>query len=254
MKRWASPSTRVKHELEPSNRGNMRKLLAIVLVGVVSAAIIACGSEIPAPTNTAPPPVATQVPTEAPDTPTPVPTATSVPANTPSPTLPPTDTPVPTAEPTAGPELTATPEPTAAPEPTATLEPTATSAPEPTVEPTAEPTATPEPTEAPTVAPTPAPSLDPVAAELAPLGDNLMWVSHYDNATQQLSVYDPSGTFSPEFVLPPGQEPPDASEIALLTNLTPGQIYFISVEQEQTVDLRGNRVFLREGITFILWR
>ena len=254
MKRWASPIIRAKHEKEPSNRGNMRQLIAIVLMGLIPAAIIACGSETPAPTNTAPPPAAAQVPTEAPDTPTPAPTATPAPTNMPTPMPVPTNTPVPTTVPTTAPDPTATPEPTAVPEPAATPEPTATSTPEPTVAPTAEPTATPEPTEAPTVEPTSAPSLDPVAAELAPLGDNLLWVSHYDNATQQLSVYDPSGTFSPDIVLPPGQEAPDPSEIATLTNLTPGQIYFISVEQEQTVDLRGNRVSLGKGINFILWR
>ena len=86
------------------------------------------------------------------------------------------------------------------------------------------------------------------------MGDNLLWVSHYDNATQQLSVYDPSGTFSPELVLPPGQEPPDESAIAALTNLTPGQIYFLSVEQAQTADLQGNTFTLNEGVNFVLWR
>ena len=230
----------------------MRQLKAIVLIGLISAVIVACGSETPAPTNTASPPATAQLPTEAPNTPTPVPTATPAPTPTLAPE--PTDAPAPTVVPTAAPDPTATPEPTAIAEPTATPEPTATSTPEPTVAPTAEPTATPEATEAPTVAPTPAPPIDPVAAELAPLGDNLLWVSHYDNSTQQLSVYDPSGTFSPEFVLPPGQEPPDASEIAALTNLAPGQIYFLSVEQEQTVDLRGNKVSLVKGVNFLLWR
>ena len=90
--------------------------------------------------------------------------------------------------------------------------------------------------------------------DLAPLGDNLLWVAHYDNSTQQLSAYDPSGTFSPEMVLPPGQETPDASEIATLTNLTPGQIYFLSVEQSQTVQLNGNTFTLNQGVNFIAWR
>ena len=89
---------------------------------------------------------------------------------------------------------------------------------------------------------------------MAPLGDNLLWVAHYDNSTQRLSVYDPSGTFSPEMVLPPGQEPADASEIATLTSLMPGQIYFLSVEQSQTVDLRGNPFTFNKGVEFLLWR
>ena len=36
----------------------------------------------------------------------------------------------------------------------------------------------------------------PVAAALAPLGDNLLWVAHHDNATGTWSLYDPSGTFA----------------------------------------------------------
>ena len=237
----------------------MRQLKAIVLIGLISAVIVACGSETPAPTNTASPhgncPIAHGGAEHA------NPGTYGDPPPTPTLAPEPTDAPAPTVVPTAAPDPTATPEPTAIAEPTATPEPTATRAysyarptATPTVAPTAEPTATPEATEAPTVAPTPAPPIDPVAAELAPLGDNLLWVSHYDNATQRLSVYDPSGTFSPEFVLPPGQEPPDASEIAALTNLTPGQIYFLSVEQEQTVDLRGNKVSLVKGVNFLLWR
>ena len=55
----------------------------------------------------------------------------------------------------------------------------------------------------------PAPAAgEPVAAALAPLGSNLLWVAHLDNTTKQWSVYDtkqwfvydPSGSFfSPDF-------------------------------------------------------
>ena len=236
----------------------MRKLAVTILIGLLSAAIIACGGDSVEPTNTAAPAPATQAPTEAPETPTPAPTATDAPTNTPIPQLAPTNTPAPTTAPTATPEPTATPVPTATPAPTAV--PTATPMPPPTQAPTAapapEPTATPEPTAAPTPAatPEPAPQENPVAADLTPLGDNLLWVAHYDNSTQRLSVYDPSGTFSPEMALPPGQETPGTSEIATLTNLTPGQIYFLSVEQAQTVDLQGNTFTLNEGVNFVLWR
>ena len=164
----------------------------------------------------------------------------------------PTAAPVPTTTPTAAPEPTTAPTPS--PSPTAQPEPDSTEAP--TVAPNAGTTAPPE--AAPTTTPEPEPESeppdDPIAVNLAPLGDNLLWVAHYDNSTQRLSVYDPSGAFSPEMILPPGQESPDASEIDTLTNPTPGQIYILSVAQDQTVDLQGNRVFLAEGTNFILWR
>ena len=86
------------------------------------------------------------------------------------------------------------------------------------------------------------------------MGNNLLWVAHHDNATQRIFVYDPSGTFSPEIILPPGQDAPDESQLAALSNLTLGQIYLLVVEQEQTVDLKGKIFTLTQGVNFILWR
>ena len=63
----------------------MRKIIVIVLIGLISAAIVACGGDSAEPTNTAPPATVAQAPTEAPDTPTPAPTATTAPTNTPVP-------------------------------------------------------------------------------------------------------------------------------------------------------------------------
>lgn len=71
------------------------------------------------------------------------------------------------------------------------------------------------------------------------MGDNLLWVAHFDNRTQSLSAYDPSGTFSPEMALPPGTEVPDASEVGQLTELVSGRIYFFWVAQNQTADIDG---------------
>ena len=62
----------------------MLKLPLIIFVGVVSVAIIACGSETPAPTGTPNPVFATESPAEAP---TPVATANTSPTPTPAPTI-----------------------------------------------------------------------------------------------------------------------------------------------------------------------
>lgn len=85
------------------------------------------------------------------------------------------------------------------------------------------------------------------------MGDSLLWVAHYDNATQSLSVYDPSETFSPEMVLPPGREPSDASKLGTLTNLTQGHIYFLSVSEAQIAVLGGAARTLSPGLNLIVW-
>ena len=234
----------------------MRKLIAIVLIGLISVAIAACGGDSVEPTNTAPPASATEAPTQAPDTPTPAPTATATaaPTNTPVPAPRPTNTPVPTVAsmstptsppPTAAPEPTATPVPT--PAPTATPVPVPTEAP--TVEPTPEPTDTPEPT----ATPEPEPVENPVAADLAPLGNNLLWVAHFDNATKEWSVYDPSGTFSPDLLPLVGQDVPDASAIGELSALVPRQIYWLMVSDAQTAVLGGVSRNLVSGLNGVPW-
>ena len=109
----------------------------------------------------------------------------------------------------------------------------------------------PEPT--PTVEPTQEPEL-PIATQLAQLGDNLLWVAYFDRRTQSLLAYDPSGTFSPEMALPPGQEAPDPSEIASLTELISGQIYTIAVAENQTAEFSGQPVSFYKGTNPTLWR
>lgn len=127
----------------------------------------------------------------------------------------------------------------------------------PTATPALEPTATPEPTAAPvpTATPAPEPPESPVLAELAPLGDNLLWAAHYDNATGQWSVYDPSGTFSPEMLpLPPGQSAEGITSFLSINRLVPGQIYSLMVREDQTAVLGGVSRTLRGGtINLFRW-
>ncbi len=216
----------------------MRKLAAIVLAGLLVAVLVACGSEAPAVPDTPVPPtsIPTLAPTSPPDTPAPAATATTAaPTEAPAPTEPPqpTEEPVATAVPTQAPEPTDTPEPDPTPVP--------------------ENTPTPEPTSTPT--PTPEPDLPPIVVTLAPLGDNLIWVAHYDNATQNLFVYDPSGTFSPDVLpLPPGVSVDDPSAIGSLSELVTGKIYWIMAGKEQKVQLGGQELTISSGLNFLSWR
>ena len=145
---------------------------------------------------------------------------------------------------TPAPEPTATPEP----EPTATQEPepTATLEPEPMATPEPEPTATPEPTAEPKPA---------IASDLAPLGDNLRFVAYLDRATQKWFVYDATGDFKPEDIpLPPGMTVPDASDIGALTELEPGEVYTIVLNENQVVVLNGNSYNIFADGDFLVWK
>ena len=95
---------------------------------------------------------------------------------------------------------------------------------------------------------------EPVAAALAPLGDNLWWAAYYDNATKQWSVYDPSDTFSPDLLLlPPDQSVPSRSSIGALTHLVPGKVYGLYLSRDETVTLRGTARTLTAGINSVSW-
>ena len=147
----------------------------------------------------------------------------------------------PTPQPTNTPMPTTTPRPTNTPAPTATPQP----------RPTARPTDTPPPT---TPAPTPTSGLQPIADALSPLGDNLLWVAHYDNPTGRISVYDPSGAFSPESLpLPPDLSLDDASSLPALTHLVSGKIYFVAVIEQQQVVLGNEIRNLTAGVNFLTW-
>ena len=89
----------------------------------------------------------------------------------------------------------------------------------------------------------------PVAAALAPLGDNLLWVAHHDNATGTWSLYDPSGTFSLSELPPNGRS--YSGPITDLTHLFHGAIYVIKVAEEQTVALGGVPYTLYAGVNII---
>ena len=144
----------------------MRKILAILLIGIL--AVAACDQVVDTPTPLPPDtptaePMATEVPSPGP-TPTPLvvvvtatPTVTPIPIPTPIPADTPTPHPVPTDTPTATPVDTPTPVPTNTPSPI----PTSTSTPRPTSTPTPIPTPTATPTPRPTNTPTPVPSPTP---------------------------------------------------------------------------------------------
>ena len=87
------------------------------------------------------------------------------------------------------------------------------------------------------------------------MGDNLLWVAHYDNATGQWAVYDPSGTFSPEVLpLPPGQAAENVTSFSSITRLVPGQIYSLMVREDQTAVLGGvSRTFRGGIIALFIW-
>ena len=212
----------------------------LALIALLAVGILACGGAGAEPTDTAAPPSGSEQATEVPAAPT------NTPA--PEPTPVPTDTPV-----SAAPQPTATAEPASAPipEPAVTLPSPATEEPTATLEP--EPTPAPEPTATLDPAPTAAP-LDPIAADLAPLGDNLLFVAYFDSATQRWSVFDPSGSFSPDQLSLPGeQKAPDASQIGQLTELTSKTIYDIRIRENQAVILKGSQIILYKGTNPIQW-
>ena len=108
-----------------------------------------------------------------------------------------------------------------------------------------EPNSTPEPSpEAPE---------DPVATELAPLGDNLLWVAHFSNKTKNWSVYDPSGTFSPEMLPLAGQDVPDASEIDEISGLVSRQIYWVMLSEAQGAVLAGVSRSFPADLSAVVW-
>ena len=217
---------------------HLSKFAALTLIALLAAAITACGG------NGASEPATTTAPATATPAPTPRPTDTIAPTATPRPTN--------TPEPTASPESTATPRPTATPNPTATAMPDPTATPRPTNTPN--PTATPRPTAMPEPTTTPRPLREPIANALAPLGDNLQWAAHYDNATGQISVYDPTGSFSLDALsLPPGLSIDDSAALPTLTHLATGQIYFVSLIQAQQVVLGNEIRNLSPGVNFLTW-
>ena len=224
----------------------MKQLAILALAALLTIGILACGTESAEPEATAAPASGGAQATEPPADPTntPVPEPTAAPADTPVPadTPEPTDTPVPepTNTPIPEPEATEAPPATTPPEPAATAEPEATVVPD--------PTATPEP------AATETPAL-PIAADLASLGDNLLFVAYFDRATQGWSVYDASGTFTPDQLpLPPGATAPDPADIGTLTELVLEEIYSFVVKDQQSADLNGVSTILYRGTNLLQWK
>ena len=226
----------------------MKRKSVWVLVGLVTAAILACGEAVPQSTNTKEPGSSGAEQTSPPEpTYTTVPEPTSVPTDTPVPKLStaPTETPVP--DPAATPKSASAP----AVEPTVTLMPVATLAP--SSPPVPEPTGTPIPSPEPTAIPEMQPEL-PIAGTLAPLGDSLRFVAYLNRTTQKWAIYDADGNFTPEDLpLPPELEVPDASEIVSLTELVSGQIYNFVVNENQTAEFNGDSMTLYKGSNYLQW-
>ena len=203
---------------------SLKQFATIGLIALLAAGIIACGGgDAPEPAATVAAPATA---TPAPDTPTPRPADTIAP--------------------------TATPRPTNTPRPTATAAPTATATPRPAATATPQPTAMPDPTATPQPTPTPRPASEPVADALAPLGDNLLWVAHYDNATRRISVYDPSGAFTVDALpVPTGLSLDDSDSLPEITHLIPRQIYFVNVSRPQQLVLGDQIINLVAGVNFL---
>ena len=89
--------------------------------------------------------------------------------------------------------------------------------------------------------------------DLAPLGDNLLWVAYIEAATQRMFAYDPSGTFSPEKAAPPGVPVPDPSDVSPLTEVQPNNVHTVTVKENQTAELRGRMFNLYSGNNFIFF-
>ena len=93
-----------------------------------------------------------------------------------------------------------------------------------------------------------------IETDLAPLGDNLQWVAHFDNETKKWSVYDPSGAFTLEaLAVPSFVVPSSAVEIGQLTDLVHGELYFLAVARDVTVQLGGSSRELTAGVNTVNW-
>ena len=96
----------------------------------------------------------------------------------------------------------------------------------------------------------PQPEGDPVASALPHLSDNLLWVANFDPGNQRWTVYDPSGTFTPDQLMPAGGGVlPNRSSIGELTHLDPGGVYHLKVTR--TANLSGQTLYA--GTNLILW-
>ena len=99
---------------------------------------------------------------------------------------------------------------------------------------------------------------DPVATALAPLGSNLLQALYFDSPTQQWSVYDPSGTFTTSILI--GLLPSavvqeiDTSSVGQLTQLVPGQNYWLNMRGSQQASLGGVIYNLFTGMNPINWQ
>ncbi len=74
---------------------------------------------------------------------------------------------------------------------------------------------------------------------MAPLGDNLLWVATFDNATKSWALYDPNNTYTPEQLTTPRGPGPNRDDMTELSLVIPGAIYYVNVSENVTVALGG---------------
>jgi hypothetical protein len=84
----------------------------------------------------------------------------------------------------------------------------------------------------------PLPQSVSMAGTLWPLGDNLMRVFHFDNATKEWAFYDPRPAFA---------------SASTLTELVEGQAYWVEVKTDQTAILGSRIITFIEGWNLIPW-
>jgi hypothetical protein len=77
-----------------------------------------------------------------------------------------------------------------------------------------------------------------MAGALWPLGDNLVRVFHFDNATKEWAFYDPRPAFA---------------SASTLTELVEGQAYWVEVKTDQTAILGSRIITFIEGWNLIPW-
>lgn len=95
------------------------------------------------------------------------------------------------------------------------------------------------PTPTPTPTPTPAPVVEPVAGLALLLdADNLVRVWNFNNSTKAWTFFDPRPSFA---------------AANTITGMTSGQVYWINVLTDQTVNLNGQQRVLAGGWNLLSW-
>ena len=94
----------------------------------------------------------------------------------------------------------------------------------------------------------------PLEPDIQPLGDNLLWVAHFDNATKEWLVFDRSSTFSPDLLpVPSFLIPTDLAQVGFLDALKAGEAYYFAVSQAVNITLGEKSRQLDQGVSLVVW-